>query len=243
MDLRNLPLETLLGEVKRRHECKAKPKMNLILIGPPGAGKGTQAPKIADELCVCHRATGDMLRAAISSGSDLGKKVKSVIDAGKLVSDELVLDLIMSAFNEPECERGILFDGFPRTTVQAEKLDEILKTKGKQIDKAIEFKTDDDILIERIEGRRIHKASGRTYHTKFNPPKVEGKDDVTGEDLYQRPDDNKNALVTRLKSYHDQTEPILGYYSNYGKLRSINAMQPMETVWTDVKSSIYDNIL
>jgi adenylate kinase len=201
-DLRNVKLDTLFEEIKRRAVCMSKPAMNVIMVGPPGAGKGTQGPIIKDEMCLCHLATGDLLRDAVSKGTPLGVQAKDVMARGELVSDELVINLFKESMNQPECERGMLLDGFPRTTVQAEKLDLMFKAEGKKIDKVIEFKVDDAALVERIEGRRIHKASGRSYHVKFNPPKVEGKDDVTGEPLMQRADDTKEALVKRLEGYH-----------------------------------------
>ena len=208
-DLRNIKLDDLFAEVKRRAVCMSKPKMNVIMVGPPGSGKGTQGPIIKDDLCICHLATGDMIRDHINRGTDIGKKVKDVIAKGGLVNDEIVIDLFKANMDQPECERGMLLDGFPRTTVQAEKLDKMFAESGKKVDKVIEFKVDDSALVERIEGRRIHKSSGRTYHVKFNPPKKEGFDDVTGEPLMQRADDTREALVTRLEAYHTQTSPIL----------------------------------
>ena len=204
------------------------------MVGPPGAGKGTQGPIIKDELCICHLATGDLLRDAVAKGTELGKQAKDVMARGELVSDELVIGLFKESMNEPECERGMLLDGFPRTTVQAEKLDAMMKESGKKIDKVIEFKVDDDVLVERIEGRRIHKASGRSYHVKFNPPKVEGIDDITGEPLMQRKDDTREALVTRLKAYHTQTTPILDYYRAQNSLITVNAMQKMPQVRAEI---------
>jgi len=211
--LRNFKIEDLLAEVKRRQECSNKPRQNIVLIGPPGSGKGTQAPRIRDDLCLCHLATGDMLRDAITQGTELGLKAKAIMDRGELVPDEVVIGLIDDASKNPECERGLLLDGFPRTAVQAEKLDSMLGSRSQKINKAIEFKVNDDILVERVEGRRIHPASGRSYHVKFNPPKVAGKDDQTGEDLIQRKDDNAEVLRKRMQAYHSQTAPILSYYS------------------------------
>lgn len=172
------------------------------MVGPPGAGKGTQGPMIKDDLCICHLATGDMLRDAVSKGTETGKIAKDVMARGELVSDELVISLFKENMNTPECERGMLLDGFPRTTTQAEKLDAMFKEQGKTIDKVIEFKVDEEVLAERIEGRRIHKPSGRSYHVKFNPPKVEGIDDITGEKLIHRPDDTREALSKRMVSYN-----------------------------------------
>lgn len=212
MSIRSFKLDDIMAEVHRRQICLSKPAQNIVLIGPPGSGKGTQAPRIRDELCLCHLATGDMLRDAVEAGTELGKKAKAIMDRGELVPDELVIGLIDNASKSPDCDRGMLLDGFPRTAVQAEKLDSMLKSKGTAIHKAIEFKVNDDILIERVEGRRVHPPSGRTYHVKFNPPKSEGVDDVSGEALIQRKDDNAEVLKRRMIAYHGQTAPILQYY-------------------------------
>ena len=241
MDLRNVKLDDLMAEVKRRALCQTKPRMNIIMVGPPGAGKGTQGPAIKDELCICHLATGDMLRDAVAAGTELGKQAKDVMARGELVSDELVIGLFKENMSNPECERGMLLDGFPRTTVQAEKLDAMFQEQGKKVDKVIEFAVNDEILIERIEGRRIHKNSGRSYHVKFNPPRVEGKDDITGEPLIQRPDDNREALSTRLNAYHTQTTPILDYYRKQNKLISVDAMQKMDIVRNDIFKGLFEN--
>ena len=202
MNLRNVKMEDLMAETKRRMECEAQPKMNVIMVGPPGSGKGTQGPAIKDKLCICHLATGDLLRDAVAKGTPLGKEADGVMKAGKLVSDELVIGLFKENMYEPECERGMLLDGFPRTQVQAEKLDAMLAHEGKKIDKVVEFHVDEAVLGERITGRRIHKNSGRSYHIKFNPPKVEGLDDITGEPLYQRADDTLEALHKRMEGYY-----------------------------------------
>ena len=239
-NLRSVKTDDLFAEIKRRAMCMSKPKMNIIMVGPPGAGKGTQGPIIRDELCLCHLATGDLLREAVAAGTELGKQAKDVMARGELVSDELVIGLFKEQMGNPECERGMLLDGFPRTTVQAEKLDSMFKAEGKKIDKVIEFKVNDDVLVERIEGRRIHKASGRTYHVKFNPPKVEGKDDVTGEPLMQRADDNADVLKKRLSAYHTQTAPILDYYGKQNILHSVDAMQQMPSVKSDIFKGLFD---
>ena len=228
--LRNFRLDDLLQEVRRRQECQNKPALNIVLIGPPGSGKGTQAPRIKDDLCLCHLATGDMLRDAVAAGTETGKKAKAIMERGELVSDEIVIGLIEDSMKQPECERGLLLDGFPRTAVQAEKLDSMLNGKGRKIDRALEFKVNDEILIERIEGRRVHLASGRSYHVKFNPPKVADVDDVTGEPLIQRKDDNADVLKKRMQAYHGQTAPILDYYRNKNILASLDAMAPIQTV-------------
>ena len=227
-------------ERERLARCETKPRQNIIMVGPPGAGKGTQGPIIRDDLCICHLATGDMLRDAVSQGTDLGKKAKDVMARGELVSDELVIGLFKENMTNPACSRGMLLDGFPRTTVQAEKLDKMFAEQGKKIDRVIEFKVDDDILVERIEGRRIHKSSGRTYHVKFNPPKIAGKDDVTGEALMQRADDTKEALVSRLTAYHNQTSPILEFYRQKNLLFSVDAMQKMPVVQAEIHKNLYE---
>ena len=242
MSLRNYTLDNLLAEVHRRQVCETKPRLNIVLIGPPGSGKGTQAPRIRDELCLCHLATGDMLRDAVANGTELGKKAKEIMDRGELVSDEIVIGLIDEAAKEPHCERGLLLDGFPRTAVQAEKLDSMLLAKNQKIDKAIEFKVNDEILVERVEGRRVHVASGRAYHIKFNPPKVENVDDVTGEPLIHRKDDSAEVLIRRMTAYHGQTAPILSYYQNKNILKTIDAMQSIQHVNKQLDDSIYNNM-
>ncbi len=237
-ELRKFKIDDLFDEIKRRAVCMSKPKMNIIMVGPPGAGKGTQGPIIRDDLCICHLATGDLLREAVAKGTELGKQAKDVMARGELVSDELVIGLFKEQMANPECERGMLLDGFPRTTVQAEKLDQMFKETGKKIDKVIEFSVDDNVLVERIEGRRIHKDSGRTYHVKFNPPKVAGKDDVTGEPLIQRSDDKAENVSRRLATFRKQTQPVIEYYAAKGKVKEINADQAIDKVWADVSSTL-----
>ena len=238
MNIRNISFEDLFGEVKRRYECAKRPSANVIMIGPPGSGKGTQGPKIRDDLCTCHLATGDMLRDAVKAGTPLGKQADGIMKAGQLVPDELVIGLINDNMDNPECERGVLLDGFPRTVAQAEKLDSMFEGRKMKIDKVLEFKVDEEQLIERIEGRRIHQASGRSYHIKFNPPKVEGKDDITGEDLMHRKDDTREALVTRMKSYNDKTSPILDYYKSRSILTTLNASAPIKDVASQIDSAL-----
>jgi len=237
--LRGFTSDQLFGEIKRRVTCQSKPKKNIIMVGPPGSGKGTQGPVIRDELCICHLATGDMLRDAVTKGTATGKIAKDVMARGELVSDELVIDLVKENMGGAECERGILLDGFPRTTVQAEKLDKMFSDQGKTLDQVIEFSVDESVLGERIEGRRIHKSSGRSYHLKFNPPKVEGKDDVTGEDLMHRADDTLAALHKRMEGYRSQTSPILEYYKKQNILFTINATGSMDSVKSEIHSGLY----
>ena len=192
--------------------------MRLILLGGPGAGKGTQANYIKDKYKIPQISTGDMLRAAVKAGTPLGVEAKKVMDAGGLVSDDIILGLIEERIKEDDCKNGFLFDGFPRTIPQAEAL----KAKV-EVDGVVEIDVDDAEIIKRMSGRRVHPASGRTYHIKFNPPKVDGKDDETGEDLIQRDDDQEDTVKKRLDVYHEQTEPLIEYYSKWASSGEANS--------------------
>jgi len=214
----------------------------MILIGAPGSGKGTQAPAIVDKLCVCHLATGDMLRAAVKADTELGRKADGIMKAGQLVPDDLVIGLINDNMDLPHCESGILLDGFPRTVEQGKALGEMMKSRGKKIDKVLNFEVDEEKLAERICGRRVHAASGRSYHLTFNPPKVEGKDDITGEDLMHRKDDTREALASRLNSFHKSTTPVLDYYKTKGNLANIDGMQSINDVGSSVVSAYSNNL-
>jgi adenylate kinase len=183
--------------------------MRIILLGAPGAGKGTQAQFIMEKYGIPQISTGDMLRAAIKAGTELGKQAKAVIDAGQLVSDDIILGLIKERIAQPDCEKGFLLDGFPRTIPQADGL----KAMSIAVDYVIEFDVADSVIVERMAGRRAHLPSGRTYHVVYNPPKVEGKDDVTGDDLVVRDDDKEDVVRSRLTVYHNQTAPLIEYYS------------------------------
>jgi adenylate kinase len=185
--------------------------MRLILLGGPGAGKGTQANFIKDKYQIPQISTGDMLRAAIKAGSELGQKAKGFMDSGGLVPDEVIIGLVKERIQEADCQKGFLFDGFPRTIPQADAM----KDAGVSIDAVVDINVPDAEIIKRMSGRRVHLASGRTYHITFNPPKEEGKDDVTGEALIQRDDDQEETVRKRLDVYHAQTEPLIDYYKNW----------------------------
>ncbi len=185
--------------------------MRLILLGPPGAGKGTQAKHLTAHFGIPQISTGDMLRAAVQAGTPLGLAAKKVMDAGQLVSDDIIVGLVKERLREPDCAKGYLFDGFPRTIPQAEAM----KAAGVPIDFVLEIDVDDASIIERMSGRWVHPKSGRTYHVRFNPPRVAGKDDVTGEDLIQRDDDREETVRKRLGVYRTQTRPLVEYYSEW----------------------------
>jgi adenylate kinase len=185
--------------------------MRLILLGGPGAGKGTQANYIKEKYQIPQISTGDMLRAAVKAGSELGKKAKSYMDSGALVPDGVIIGLVKERIKEPDCAKGFLFDGFPRTIPQAEAM----KEAGVSIDAVVDIDVPDEEIIKRMSGRRVHLASGRTYHILFNPPKQKGKDDITAEPLIQREDDKEETVRKRLEVYHAQTEPLVGYYKNW----------------------------
>ena len=187
--------------------------MRLILLGPPGAGKGTQATFIKETFGIPQISTGDMLRAAVKAGTPLGLAAKKIMDTGGLVSDDIIIGLVRDRLKEPDCAKGYLFDGFPRTIPQAEAM----KDAGVPIDFVLEIDVPDAAIIERMSGRRVHVASGRTYHVKYNPPKVAGKDDLTGEDLIQRQDDEEATVRKRLQVYQDQTRPLVDYYSRWAE--------------------------
>ncbi len=208
--------------------------MRLILLGAPGAGKGTQATFICQKYGIPQISTGDMLRAAVKAGSPLGLQAKAVMESGGLVSDDLIIDLVKERIAQPDCGGGFLFDGFPRTIPPAEAM----KSAGVKLDYVLEIDVPFDAIVERMSGRRSHPASGRTYHVRFNPPKVEGKDDVTGEPLIQREDDREETVKKRLEVYSAQTRPLVDYYSNWArndpaaapKYRAISGMGSVEDI-------------
>jgi adenylate kinase len=195
--------------------------MRLILLGPPGAGKGTQATVIKEKFGIPQISTGDMLRAAVKAGTPLGVAAKKVMDSGQLVSDDIIIGLVKERLKESDCAKGYLFDGFPRTIPQAEAM----KAASVALDFVLEIDVPDDEIILRMSGRRVHPASGRTYHVRFNPPKAEGKDDPTGEPLVQRDDDREETVKKRLEVYRAQTRPLVDYYGNWAKSGDAKAPQ------------------
>ena len=215
--------------------------MNIILLGPPGAGKGTQATNICAKYAIPQISTGDMLRAAVKAGTKLGIAAKKVMDAGGLVSDDIIIGLVKQRISQDDCKNGFLLDGFPRTIAQAGAL----KTDGVKIDFVVEIQVPDEDIVARMSGRRAHLASGRTYHIIYNPPKVEGKDDITGEDLAQRADDNEDTVRSRLQVYHQQTQPLVDYYrswmnndNNAPKYGAANGVGSLD----EVKQRVYANL-
>ncbi len=216
--------------------------MRLILLGPPGAGKGTQAAFLTQHFGIPQISTGDMLRAALKAGTPLGIEAKKVMDAGGLVSDEIIIGLVQDRLTQPDCANGYLFDGFPRTIPQADAL----KSAGVKLDYVVEIAVPEEDIIERMSGRRVHQPSGRSYHVRFNPPKTEGKDDVTGEDLVQRDDDREETVRHRLSVYREQTRPLVDYYSAWAqqdpaaapKYRKISGVGAVD----EIKSRLFEAV-
>ncbi len=211
--------------------------MNLILLGPPGAGKGTQAKRLQETHGLVQLATGDMVRAVIASGSELGQRVKAIYDAGRLVPDDIIIDMIAARIDEPDCTGGFILDGFPRTVPQAEALDAMLAERGRKLDHVILMEVDEAELIARIVGRLICPVCGASYHEHFNRPRVDGKcDNCGGADLVHRADDRPEAVATRLEAYRNQTAPILPYYRARGILRSVDGMAPIDEVTRQIEA-------
>ncbi|OJH18603.1 adenylate kinase [Heyndrickxia sp. FSL K6-6286] len=208
--------------------------MNLVLMGLPGAGKGTQAEKIVDKYAIPHISTGDMFRAAMKEGTELGLQAKSFMDKGELVPDEVTIGIVRERLSKDDCQKGFLLDGFPRTVPQAEALEAILQDLNKKIDYCINISVDKDILMGRLTGRRICKNCGATYHLEFNPPKEAGVCDRCGGELYQRADDNEETVQNRLEVNIKQTQPLLDYYAEKGYLKTIDGKQDINKVFADI---------
>ncbi|GAF22607.1 MULTISPECIES: adenylate kinase [Shouchella] len=208
--------------------------MNLILMGLPGAGKGTQAEKIVEHYGLPHISTGDMFRAAMKNETELGLKAKSYMDAGGLVPDEVTIGIVKDRLSQKDCENGFLLDGFPRTIAQAEGLEEILTSLGKELDYVLNIHVPEDLLIERLTGRRVSPTSGKTYHLLYNPPKVEGKCDVDGSELIQRDDDKPETVKKRLEVNQQQAQPLIDFYESKGYLKHIDGNRDIEDVYKDI---------
>jgi len=213
--------------------------MRIMLLGAPGAGKGTQSKFLTEHYDIPQISTGDMLRAAVAAKTDLGLKAKAIMDAGQLVPDELIINLVKERISEDDCQSGFLFDGFPRTIIQAEAL----KTENIKLDYVIQIDVEDSEIIKRLSGRRFHPDSGRVYHIDFNPPKVEGKDDVTGDALMQREDDTEVTIKKRLGVYHEQTKPLIDYYRSWADSADDNAPKFIKVEGVGTMQTIYENIL
>lgn len=208
--------------------------MKIIMLGAPGAGKGTQAKRIAEKYTIPHISTGDIFRANIKNGTELGKKAKEYMDQGLLVPDELTCDLVMDRIQQDDCKNGFVLDGFPRTIPQAEALDEALNKIGQKMDYAIDVDVPDENIVNRMGGRRACLSCGATYHVEFNPTKAEGICDACGAQTVLRDDDKPETVQKRLTVYHDQTQPLIDYYKNQGILKSVDGTQPMETVFNAI---------
>tara|TARA_B100000401_G_scaffold427318_1_gene358775 strand:- start:475 stop:1113 length:639 start_codon:yes stop_codon:yes gene_type:complete len=212
-----------------------------MLLGPPGGGKGTQAKYIEHKWSIPQISTGDMLRENVKNNTDLGIEAKSYMEKGELVPDHVILNMMEGRLLKDDCKSGYILDGFPRTIPQAEGLTNLLNTINQQLDVVILLKLDDEVIVERMGGRRVHPDSGRVYHIEYNPPKVENKDDVTGEDLIIRPDDQENTVRNRLKVYENQTSPLIEYYNKFNILSTIDANGSIEKINSRVKLAI-DNV-
>jgi len=223
------------GFLKLRKILSIKNLMHIILLGSPGCGKGTQAQNLIRDYDLVQLSTGDMLRTAIDSGSAFGKQAKTKMNSGGLVSDEIVIGIVREQITQADCTKGYLLDGFPRNLSQAKKLDEMLAAQNAQVDNVIELRVNDKEVVTRIAGRRFHLASGRSYHIESNPPKIEGKDDKTGEALAKRDDDNEETVQSRLITYHEQTKPLVKYYEEKGILVSIDGIGTPDEIFSRIK--------
>lgn len=216
--------------------------MNIILLGPPGAGKGTQAKMLVNEFGLPHISTGDMFRAAIKQGTEVGLKAKAIMDAGQLVPDEITIDIVQARLGQSDCVSGFLLDGFPRTVPQAQALDRILERFGCSLDAAVNIDVDNETIITRMAGRRICRQCGASYHLEFNPPRETGKCDQCGGELYQRSDDSEETVANRLKVYTQQTEPLLTYYQKQGLVINIDGNQEMAMVFKDIYNILVEKV-
>lgn len=236
MELSKVSTQELLSELDRREKCESMPRKNIILLGPPGSGKGTQSIKLINDFCYCQLSTGDLLRENVAKKTPAGIKAKEAMDKGQLVSDQIVNEILTNAIKSPACKRGIIFDGYPRNPEQAVNLGNLLSNLGKKLHNVVELKIDPEELFERVEGRRVHVKSGRTYHVKFNPPKRDGLDDVTGEPLIHRDDDKREVLQSRLDVYYSKTAPVSNYYNDIGLLKVVEAKGDINRIYDQIKN-------
>ena len=214
--------------------------MKILLIGPPGGGKGTQAKKLVSKFNIPQISTGDILRAHVKEMTSLGKKAKHAMNNGELVPDAIILNMMKDRLTQADCTNGYILDGFPRTIPQAKGLDEILNKLDSPLDNVIVIQVDDRVIIERMSGRRVHSSSGRIYHIKYDPPEIKDIDDITGEDLIIRPDDIKETVKKRLMIYHDLTSPLIKFYSNKNQLIKVDGSQDIEDVFSSILKSLND---
>ncbi|ANX02431.1 adenylate kinase [Thermoclostridium stercorarium subsp. leptospartum DSM 9219] len=212
--------------------------MRLILLGAPGAGKGTQAVNLSQRLNIPHISTGDIFRANIKEGTELGKKAKEYIDQGLLVPDDLTVSIVKDRIQKPDCSNGFLLDGFPRTIPQAEQLDEVLKGMGLKLDAVINLEVPDEVIVKRMAGRRVCRRCGMAYHVVTNPPRVEGKCDSCGDELIIRDDDKEETVIERLKTYHEKTEPLIGYYKEKGLLLQFDGMKAILETTSEIMEAL-----
>ncbi|MCD2177792.1 adenylate kinase [Rhizobium sp. C1] len=211
--------------------------MRLILIGPPGAGKGTQAQRIVEKHGIPQLSTGDMLRAAVKAGTEVGKRAKALMDAGSLVNDDVVIGIVSERIDQPDCAKGFILDGFPRTLVQADATEKMLSSKGMKLDVVIEMQVDDSVLVDRVSGRYTCANCGTGYHDRLQKPKVEGVCDKCGStEFKRRPDDNAETMTTRLRAYYKETSPLIGYYHAKGLLKSIDGMAEIDEVTASIET-------
>lgn len=211
--------------------------MRLILIGPPGAGKGTQAQRIVEKHGIPQLSTGDMLRAAVKAGTEVGKRAKALMDAGSLVNDDVVIGIVSERIDQPDCAKGFILDGFPRTLVQADATEKMLSSKGMKLDVVIEMQVDDSVLVDRVSGRYTCASCGTGYHDRLQKPKVEGVCDKCGStEFKRRPDDNAETMTTRLRAYYKETSPLIGYYHAKGLLKSIDGMAEIDEVTASIET-------
>lgn len=223
-----------MGQSWGKQQQQQSSNVNAMFLGPPGSGKGTQSERFVRHYGVCHLDAGTMLRAVAKAETELGRRVRGLMNEGRLVDDQTICEIIEQNLDKPECKKGFLLDGFPRTQAQAERLDGMLDRRRQQLNGVVEFAIDDRLLEERITGRLMHIPSGRVYHDKFRPPKVPGKDDVTGEPLTRRADDNLDTLRTRLAQYHEKTRPLTDYYGRRNLMHRLDASRSQDEVWLEL---------